>query len=72
MGISLVSLSGTVHAIHVNNNINANTVTSTFNAVLTKVSDEVLGLYHPKKKPWITVDILAHCVERRKLKKHNS
>ena len=55
--------------MNANNDINVDTVTSTFNVVLTKASDEVLGLYHPRKKPWITDDILAQCDERRKLKK---
>ena len=58
--------------MNTNNDIDIDTVTSTFNAALTEASDEVLGLYHPKKKPWITAEILAKCDERRKMKKLKS
>ena len=55
--------------MNTNNDIDINTVASTFNAALTESSDEVLGLYHPRKKPWITAEILAQCDEKRTMKK---
>ena len=58
--------------MNANNNISVNSVTSTFNVVLTKASDEELRPYPPRKKSWITGDILAHFDEMRKLKKHKS
>ena len=53
--------------MNTNNDIDINTVTSPFNAVLTEASDKVLGLYHPRKKPWITAEILAQCDKKRKM-----
>ena len=58
--------------MNTNNDIDVDTVISTFNAVITEASDEVLGLYHPMKKPWITAEILVQCDERMKMKKLKS
>ena len=58
--------------MNTNNDIGVNTVTSTFNPALIEASYEVLELCHPRKKPWITAEILAQCDKKRKMKKLKS
>jgi hypothetical protein len=43
-------------------------LTDAFNAATTEVANEVLGKFRPKKKPWVTDDILQLCDKRRELK----
>ena len=47
----------------------AETLTSSFNTVMTKAAEEALGKYSRKVQPWVTEEILDMCKTRRKLKK---
>jgi len=47
----------------------AETLTSSFNTVMTKAAQEVLGKRRRKVQPWVTEEILDMCDTRRKLKK---
>ena len=48
---------------------NIDDVVDNFNTAMIEAASEVLGKSRPKKKAWITNDILALCHERRNLKK---
>ena len=50
------------------------TLTETFSTAITATATELLGKHRPKKKKWITDDILDMCDRRRKLKsrKHDA
>ena len=43
-------------------------LTDIFNTAVTDTANEIIGKYHPVKKPWVTNDILDLCAKRRKLK----
>jgi len=47
----------------------AETLTSSFNTVMTKEAEEVLGKRRRKVQPWVAEEILDMCDTRRKLKK---
>ena len=47
-----------------------NSITNTFNETITEIATELLGKHRPKKKPWVTDDVLNLCDKRRELKKN--
>ncbi|WP_353817088.1 endonuclease/exonuclease/phosphatase family protein [Acinetobacter baumannii] len=49
--------------------VDVNTMTNTFNSAVTDAATEILGKHRPKKKPWITPELLDLCDKRRELKK---
>ena len=51
------------------NNMDLDTLTDTFNAAGTDTANEILGKHRPVKKPWVTAEILDLCDKRRELKK---
>ena len=46
-----------------------NTMITTYNTAVTDAANEILGKERPRKKPWVTNDVLELCDERRDLKK---
>ena len=46
-----------------------NTMISTYNTAVTDAASEILGKERRRKKPWVTKDVLDLCDERRDLKK---
>ena len=46
-----------------------NTMITSYNKVVTDAASEVLGKEGGRKKPWVTRDVLDLCEERRDLKK---
>ena len=49
--------------------MNTNTMITTYNTAVTNAASEILGEERRKKKPWVTKDVLDLCDERRDLKK---
>lgn len=49
--------------------IDVNSMTTTLNTVITETATEILGKLRPKKKPWVTNELLDLCDKRRALKK---
>ena len=45
------------------------TMISTYNTAVTDAASEILGKVRSKKKPWVTKDVIDLCDERRDLKK---
>ena len=43
-----------------------NTMITTYNTVVTDAASEILGKERRRKKPWVTRDVLDLCDERRK------
>lgn len=43
-------------------------MTTTFNTVMTDAGKHIIGLHHPKNKPWVTEEILEMYDTRRDLK----
>ena len=52
--------------------LDVETMTSTFNSAVTEAATEILGKHRPKKKPWVTDELLELCDKRRELKKRKS
>ena len=48
--------------------VNVKVMTDTFNTVMTTVAKDIIGLHRPKKKSWVTEEILNLCDARRDLK----
>ena len=46
-----------------------NTMITTYNTVVTDAASEIPGKECRRKKPWVTIDVLDLCDERRDLKK---
>ena len=46
-----------------------NTMITTYNTAVTDAASEILGNECPRKKPWVTRDVLDLCDESRDLKK---
>lgn len=46
-----------------------NGITSTLKAVITKTPTEILGKHRPRKKPWVTNELLDLCHKWRALKR---
>ncbi|CAM1325864.1 Uncharacterised protein r2_g3476 [Pycnogonum litorale] len=44
-------------------------LTTSFNTVVIETANEILGKHRPKKKAWVTTEILDLCDKRRELKK---
>ena len=42
---------------------------TTFNTAVIETASEFLGKHRPKKKPWVTAEILDLCDKRRELRK---
>ncbi|KAM3616630.1 uncharacterized protein V6R79_021082 [Siganus canaliculatus] len=38
--------------------VDVNSMTATLNTVITETANEILGKLHPKKKPWVTNELL--------------
>ena len=49
--------------------IDINTMITTYNTAVTDAASEILGKERRRKKPWVTKDVLDLCDERRDLKK---
>ena len=49
--------------------IDIDTVITTYNTAMTDAASEIPGKEHLRKKPWVTKDVLDLCDERRDLKK---
>ena len=49
--------------------MNINTMITTYNTAVTGAASEILGKECRRKKPWVTRDVLDLCGERRNLKK---
>ena len=45
------------------------TMITTYNTAVTDAASEILGKEHRRKKPWVTKDVLDLCDERRDLNK---
>ena len=45
------------------------TMITTYNTAVTDAVSEILGKERRRKKPWVTIDVLDLCDERRDLKK---
>ena len=52
-----------------NEDIDTDSVITTFNTAVTETASEILGKHRQKKKSWITAEILDLCDKRRELKK---
>lgn len=48
--------------------VDVKVMTDTFSTVMTTVAKDIIGLHRPKKKPWVTEEILNLCDARRDLK----
>ena len=46
-----------------------NSMITTYNTAVTDAVSEILGKEHYKKKPWVTTDVLDLCDERKDLMK---
>ena len=53
-----------------NEDIDINSMITTFNTAGTETASEILGKYRQKKTPWITAEILDLCDKRRELRKN--
>ena len=49
--------------------MNINTMNTTYNTAVTDAASEILGKERLRKKPWVTKDVLDLCDERRVFKK---
>ena len=49
--------------------MNINTMDTTYNTAVTDAVSEILGKERRRKKPWVTKDVLDLCDERRDFKK---
>ena len=49
--------------------IDMDTMITTFNTAVTEIASEILGKHCPKKKPLVTAKILDLCDKRRELRK---
>ena len=49
--------------------IDINTMTTTYNTAVADAASEILGKERRRKKPWITKNVLDLCDERRDLKR---
>ena len=45
------------------------TMITTYNTAVTDAASEILGKERSRKKPWVTIDVLDLCDDRRDLKK---
>ena len=52
-----------------NEDTDIDSMISTFNTAVAETASEILGKHRPKKKPWITADILDLCDKRREQRK---
>ena len=50
-------------------NMDSNTMITTYNTAVTDSGSEILGKERHRKKPWVDSDVLDLCDERRDLKK---
>jgi hypothetical protein len=48
--------------------VDVETLTTTFNSTIIETANEILGRRHEIKQPWVTTDILDLCDKRRELK----
>ena len=53
-----------------NEDININSMITTFSTAVTETAREILGKHCQKKKTWITAEILDLCDKRRELRKN--
>jgi len=51
-----------------NEDIEIESFTDSFTKIITSSTTEALGKHRPKKKPWVTGEILELCDKRRELK----
>ena len=49
--------------------MNINTMITTYNSAVTDAASEILGKERRRKKPWVTKDVLDLCDESRNLNK---
>ena len=49
--------------------LDINTMITTYNTAATDAASEILGKEHCRRKPWVTKHVLVLCDERRDLKK---
>ena len=56
-------------AIMNSEDIDMDSMITTFNTAVTETASEILGKHRQKKKPWITAEILDLCNKRRELRK---
>ena len=49
--------------------IDIDSMITTFNTAVTETASEILGKHRQKEKPWITAEILDLCDQRRELRK---
>ena len=52
-----------------NEDTDIDSMITTFNTAVTETASEILGKHRPKKKPWITAEILDLCDKSRELRK---
>ena len=52
-----------------NEDTDLDSMITTFNTAVIETASEILGKHHQKKKPWVTVEILDLCDQRRELRK---
>ena len=52
-----------------NEDIDMDSIITTFNTALTETASEILGKHRQKKKPWVTAEILDLCDKGRELRK---
>ena len=52
-----------------NEDININSMITTFSTAVTETASEILGKHRKNKKPLITAEILDLCDKRRELRK---
>ena len=52
-----------------NEDIDIDSMVTTFNTAVTETASEILCKHRQKKKPWITAEILDLCDKRRELRK---
>ena len=52
-----------------NDDIDIDSMITTFNTAVTETASEILGKHRRKKKTWITAEILDLCDKRRELRK---
>ena len=50
-----------------NEDIDIESMITTFITAVTKTASEILGKHRQKKKPWVTAEILELCNNRREL-----
>ena len=52
-----------------NEDIDLDSMITTFNTAVTETANEILGKHCQKKKPWVTAEILDLCDNQRELRK---